>query len=188
MTAALKKRKELIVEAQRRKKEVEERIVTLGTEITAQELKVKNLETELAEAERKDRGKIVRGAGKAGKIGVLVGLAKERIDELRSALSEVRSQRDAALTRIKELEGILSQFKTEYNPNFNDEGVKRAVRAWDDYAAVDRSEQATDTEFESDIDDILKPDSESEGINFAEFEAPDEDDLDLRKLKLLFAK
>ena len=185
MGNALKKRRELVAEAARRRKEVEERLVSLGTEITGQEMKVKGLEAELAEAERKDRGKVVKGAGKGGKVGVLAGLVKTRIEELTTGLEEVKKQRDASLKRVKELEEILSTFKTEYNPNFNDEGVKRAVKSWEDYAAVDRTEESTDDDFEKDLDEVLKPDSETQGINWAEWEKVDEDDIDLRKLSQL---
>ena len=181
MASALKKRKDLIAEAARRKKEVEERLVSLGTEITGQEMKVKDLEAELAEAERKDRGKVVKGAGKAGKLGILTGLAKERIEELLTGLAETKKQRDASIARVKELEGILAKFKEEYNPNFNDEGVKRAVRSYEEYAAVDRTQESADDEFEKDLEEALKPDSETEGINWKEFENADEDELDLRK-------
>lgn len=182
MTSALKRRKELVVEAQRRRKEVEERITSLGTEIKGQEMKVKSLEEALAEAEKKDRGRMFHGSGKGGKTRVLSGLAKARIQQLRDTLTEVKTQRDDLKSRVKQLEDLLTRFKTEYNPNFNDEGVKQAVRAWDDYAAVDRGATAQDEGVEADILEILKPDSETEGINFAEFENEDEDDVDMRKL------
>ena len=183
MAAALKKRKELAAEAGRRQKEVEERLVSLGTEITGQEMKVKGLEAELAEAEKKDRGKVVKGTSKAGKVGTLAGLAKERIEELKTGLAETKKQRDAGLKRVKELEEILTKFKSEYNPNFNDEGVKRAVRSYEEYAAVDRTEESTDEDFEKDLEEVLKPDTEAQGINWAEWEKVDEDDVDLRELR-----
>lgn len=181
MGSALKKRKELVAEAARRRKEVEDRLVSLGTEIAAQELKVKGLEEELAEAEKKDRGKVVKGTTKAGKVGILVGLAKDRIEELTTGLTELKKQRDASTKRVKELEEILTRFKTEYNPNFNDEGVKRAVRSYEEYAAIDRTEESTDEQFEKDLEEVLKSDSETEGINWKEWESVDEDDIDLRK-------
>lgn len=181
MGTALKKRKELVAEAARRQKEVEERLVSLGTEIEGQEMKVKGLEAELAEAERKDRGKVVKGAGKAGKIGVLAGLVKERIEELQTGLAELKKQRDGSMKRVKELEDILTRFKTEYNPNFNDEGVKQAVRSWEEYAAVDRTEESSDSDFEKDLEEVLKPDSETDGINWKDWESVEEDEIDLRK-------
>lgn len=181
MTVALKKRKELVVESQRRRKEVEERIVSLATEITGQDMKVKSLEEALAEAERKDRGRMFRGSGKGGKARVLAGLAKTRIEELRETLEAIKTQRDDLKSRLAQLEEVLTRFRSEHNPNFNDEGVKQAVRAWDDYAAVDRTAAAVGDDLEKDLEEILKPDTEVEGINFAEFESEEDDDTELSK-------
>lgn len=116
------------------------------------------------------------------KVTVLASLAKERIQELTDNVDRVRRERDAAKGRIDELEGMLRRFKEEYNPNFNDEGVKRAVKAWEDYAAQDWP--APDAARDRDLDEILKPDSES-AIKWEEFEAVDESDVDVRKCYLL---
>ncbi len=156
MSAALKRRKELVTEAARLRKEVEDRIGTLRTEIKASEIKVKGLEEELADVERRERGKVVKSKGK-GKVGVLAGLAKERIGELRETLLELRELRDANRERVRELEAMLTKFKEEYNPNFNDEGVKRAVRSWEEYAAKDKAGDS-EAAFERDLDEIVKPD------------------------------
>jgi protein kinase C substrate 80K-H len=74
---------------------------------------------------------------------------------------------------------MLKRFKEEYNPNFNDEGVKRAVKAWEDYAAQDRL--GPNDALDRDLDEILKPDSES-AIKWEEFETDTaESDIDVRK-------
>lgn len=176
--AANRRRKELVAEAERQRKEVEDRIQTLQAQIKGQELKVEALTKNLAEVERQEKGKIVKGAGKGGKLGVLSGLAKERIQELTENLNRVRGERDTARSRIEELEEILRRFKEEYNPNFNDEGVKRAVKAWEDYAAQDRP--GPDTARDRDLDEILKPDSES-AIKWEDFESESESDVDVCK-------
>jgi protein kinase C substrate 80K-H len=112
---------------------------------------------------------------------VLAGLAKQRVEELRDALISVVSKRDALKEKVKELETILSTFKEEYNPNFNDEGVKRAVKSWEDYAAKNGAAGESDDSAEDrDIENISKPDSETEGINWAEFETEEETDVDAR--------
>lgn len=172
MTAALKKKNELLVDAGRQQKEVEDHIVRLEAEIQGAEVKVQNLEADLKTAEERDR-KIVR-TGKqkgSGKVSALAGLAKGRVNELRDALIDVRRQRDETRSRLKELEGILSTFKVEYNPNFNDEGVKRAVRGWEDYAARENVEgdDANSAE-ERDLDEIAKADSENSGIHWEHWE------------------
>lgn len=173
MTAALKKKKALLVEAQRLHQDIEGQVRGLEAEVKEAEAKVGVLENELKAVEEADR-KTIRGGGKGkGKVSALVGVAKARVDELRDALLEVRQQRDEAQSRVEELEGILSKFKIEYNPNFNDEGVKRAVRSWEDYAARDKTEivnQARDR----DLSEIAKADGESSGVDWEHWENEDD--------------
>ena len=179
-SAATKRRKELAVEASRLQKEVEDRIDTLQTQIAGDEMKVKALETNVADVERRERGKVVKKPSQGGKLGVLVQLAKDRVDELRASLVEVRLQRDVAKGRISELEDILTNFKEEYNPNFNDEGVKRAVRSWEDYAAREKADIGNEAR-DRDLDEVVKPDSESGVINWKDWEEPEESDVDVRE-------
>ncbi|KAF2743151.1 hypothetical protein M011DRAFT_461943 [Sporormia fimetaria CBS 119925] len=176
LTAANKRRKELVTEAARLKKEVEDRIQTLQAQIDGMEVKVEALEKNLAEVERQEKGRVIKGAGKGGKLTILASLAKDRIQELTDNVNRVRSERDTARSRIEELEAILKRFKEEYNPNFNDEGVKRAVKAWEDYAATERAspEDAKDR----DLDEILDPDSES-AIKWEEYEDTTESDTEV---------
>ena len=180
LSSAAKKRKEIVAEADKLRKEVEARTQSLNTEIEGEEMKLKGLEADLAEAERQERTKVVKSPKGLSKIGLLAQLAKDRIEELRESLVEVRSQRDMGKARIAELEGILSTFKEEYNPNFNDEGVKRAVRSWEDYAARDKGTIGDDAH-DRDLDEIAKPDGETGAINWSEWEEPEESDVDVRK-------
>jgi protein kinase C substrate 80K-H len=179
LSNAAKKRKDLVAQAARMRKEVEDRIQSLGTEIAGAEVKVKNLEGELAEVQKKEKGKVVKAAasGKGGKLGVLIELARERMDELRESLIRVRGERDSSRSRLQELEDILSTFKEEYNPNFNDEGVKRAVRAWEDYAARDKGPDVQPA-MDRDLDEITKSDQDN-GIDWDEYETEDENDTDV---------
>ncbi|GAM43026.1 hypothetical protein TCE0_044r17512 [Talaromyces pinophilus] len=179
LNTALRKKKELIAESGRLTKEIEDRIVDLEVEVKAKETKIQSMEAELEKLEREERGKVVKGA-KKGKLGLLVGLARTRINELREALGEVRQQRDESRARVKELEEILSKFKEEYNPNFNDEGVKRAVRSWEDYAARGTAGDASaDSARDRDLDEIAKADSDASGIDWAHWENQDEREIDL---------
>ncbi|KAK5150924.1 hypothetical protein LTS14_009727 [Recurvomyces mirabilis] len=163
-----RKRKELVAEAKRKRKEVEDRLQTLGTEIEGSELKVKQLENELAEVERREKGKVVKaGEQKVGKLGMLVGLARQRTEELRETLEKTRGERDSSRNRLAELESLLTAFKDEYNPNFNDEGVKRAVRAWEDYAARDKG-LAPDAAHDRDLDAMIKSDKDN-GLDWEEY-------------------
>ncbi|KAL5394901.1 hypothetical protein PMIN06_005678 [Paraphaeosphaeria minitans] len=174
---ANRRRKELVAEAGRLRKEVEDRIQTLQAQIKGQEVKVEALTKTLAEVERSEKGKVVQGAGKGGKLGVLSSLAKDKVNELTDSLRTVKDERDAAKSKITELEAILRRFKEEYNPNFNDEGVKRAVKAWEDYAASQPI--ATDNSArDRDLEDLMDPASES-AIKWDDFEDDEESDVEL---------
>jgi protein kinase C substrate 80K-H len=181
MGLATKKRKELVASAAILRKEMEDRLQSLQTQIEGTTIKVGGLEVALAEVEKRERGKVVKTPGKGSKVGLLAGLAKDRIDELRGALMDVRAQRDISTARVTELEAILTKFKEEYNPNFNDEGVKRAVRAWEDYAARDKPADGGPAH-DRDLDEISKPDGETGAIKWEEWEDNDEDDVAARKL------
>lgn len=183
-TTAGKRRKELVAESKRLRKEVEDRIQSLQTAVEGATVRVRDAETVLAEAERQERGKVVKSPGKErNKVGVLAQLTKDRIEELRTSLMQTREQRDNAKARVEDLEGILATFKEEYNPNFNDEGVKRAVRSWEDYAARDKPAIATEAA-DHDLDEIVKPDGESGVINWSDWEKEEESDVDVREYRL----
>lgn len=146
---------------------MEDRIQTLKTQITSVEIKVQNLEQEFAETEKREKARVVRAPKEGGKMGMLVTLAKQRTEELRNNLERVVKERDDAQSRLKELESMLTTFKEEYNPNFNDEGVKRAVRAWEDYAARDKPLE--DLAIERDLKEVLKDDTEN-GLIWTDYE------------------
>ncbi len=175
-----KKRKELVADAMRLRKEVEARIQTLQVQIESSAVKVKELEVALAEVEKQERGKVMKGPGKSSKIAALAALAKDRIEELRAALIDVRQQRDTAIGRAAELEALLTAFKEEYNPNFNDEGVKRAVRSWEEYAAREKPPMSNEAQ-DRDLDEIAKVDDDSGVIRWSDWEDPEENDVDVRK-------
>lgn len=178
--AALKRRVELVNEAQALRAGVEISIGRLESEIAAQEKKAAALKTTYEEIERRERGRVVGSTGgKGSKVTILAGLAKNRVNELRDTLLGVVAKRDKLKERVKELEAILAAFKEDYNPNFNDEGVKRAVKAWDDYAAQKLAAGEADESAEDrDLAEVVKEDSETEGINWAEWETEEESDVE----------
>jgi len=179
--AALKKKDELLKEAAELRAGVEMSIGRLEVEIKTREAEAEELKKVYEEVERRERGKVVKSAGKGSKVTVLAGLAKTRVEELRNALTGVVSKRDALKEKVAKLEAILSTFKEEYNPNFNDEGVKRAVKSWEDYAA-NKGDESDDPAEDRDLESISKPDSETEGINWAEWETEgEESDVEARK-------
>ncbi|KAI9766442.1 MAG: hypothetical protein M1840_006549 [Geoglossum simile] len=173
-------RKELVRQALRSRVETEGRVETLQVEIEALKAKVGDLERQLADVERSEKARLSSGPAKGGKINVLANLAKGRIEELRTALIDVRTKRDVALARVQELEAILSKFQEEYNPNFNDEGVKRAVRSWEEFVARKNSNPDADhSAGDRDLDEFVKPDGEESGIRWEEWEGGEESDFDV---------
>lgn len=177
---AAKRRRTMSKEARELRRRVEAKITSLEEEIKGLQAKKDELEQKYQEVERSERGKVVKTDGEGGKLGVLLGLAKSRVSELRDTLDKVLDQRDSLQGRVLELEEILKKFKEEYNPNFNDEGVKAAVKGWEDYAAK-TADAKESTLQESEIDEILKVDGETSGINWKEFEGEEAVDTDIRR-------
>ncbi|KXT05103.1 hypothetical protein AC578_7565 [Pseudocercospora eumusae] len=177
-SAALKKRGELVKEAQRARQLIQDRIQTLGTEIEGAELRVKNMEAEFRDVQKKEAGKTVKAGAGSGKLGQLVELARNRMNELRDHLVRTRTEMTETRARLQQLEQILSTFKEEYNPNFNDEGVKRAVRGWEDYIAGNTLTQEPNSAVERDLDEITKDDSEN-GLNWDEYNEEEASDTDV---------
>lgn len=168
----------LLKEAAELRRTVEGRVVTLKRELEQLEIKKSELQVKFEEVERSEKGKIVKPEGQGGKLGILLGLAKTRVGELRNALDKVMDQRDDLQDKVEQLEEILKNLKEEYNPNFNDEGVKAAVKSYEDYAASGDNGKTSDLT-DGDILDMIKEDSEATGINWAEFEEDDASDADI---------
>jgi len=181
MERAGAKRMQMAKEADTLRHQLEEKIAGLRAEVSVLEKKKDELWKKHAEVELEEKNKVVKSSGSSGsaggKLGVLLGLAKTRVEELRITLGNVMQQRDDLAGKVIELETILSKFKEEYNPNFNDEGVKAAVKAYEDYAA--READAREHIPDSEVFEVLKEDSEVSGVNWAEFEGGEGDDTDI---------
>lgn len=173
-----KRRQALAKEAIELRRSVEAKIVSLKGELGQLEVKKVELQKKFEEVERSERNKVVKSDGQGGKMGVLVGLAKRRVSELRDALDKMLDQRDDLQDKVEQLEDILTKLKDEYNPNFNDEGVKAAVKTWEDYAAGQAAEKSSDLT-DADVMELLKEDGETSGINWAEFEDSETSDADV---------
>ncbi|KAL3427765.1 glucosidase II beta subunit-like protein [Phlyctema vagabunda] len=170
-----KKRDELVAEAITLRKGVEDSIRKLQKEIKEKEASAAELLKKYEDVQRRERGRIVKSKGKGSKVTILAGLARVRVEELRLALISTVAKKDDLSAKVTELETILAKFKEERNPNFNDEGVKRAVKAWEDYAAK-KATELDDSAEDRDIESIIKPDSaENGGIEWAQYETEDEE-------------
>ena len=168
------KRVELVRKAKQARRDTETKIDNLKNEVVSLEAKRIELQNKLEEVERQEARKVARVGAKGGKLAELLDLSKNRVDELREALELVMEQRDAARAKASELETILKRFREEYNPNFNDEGVKQASKAWDNYAAKLASELPPIIS-DQEIRDVLVEDNEESGINWKDFEVAEEE-------------
>ncbi|KAI5819395.1 glucosidase II beta subunit-like-domain-containing protein [Pyronema omphalodes] len=153
-----KARDVLLKKAKTMRKEIEDNISTSKTKIQALELKVAKLQTALKETEEQERSRVITDPKPGSKLEILATTAKDKVQELKEQLKKLKEQRDAAEERLQKTEAILSVLKTDYNPNFNDEGVKTALRAWEQYQAdppIARN-TADDTDLQTilDTDDI----------------------------------
>jgi protein kinase C substrate 80K-H len=175
-----KRRKTMAKESRELRRRVEARIASLTTEVEGLVAKRDELVKKHDSIVAADAGRVIKEGGAGGKLGVLVGLAKERIEELRETLQEVFDDRKELKAKVDELENILRNFREDYNPNFNDEGVKTAVKAWEDYAAKLGGDAKTEIP-DTDINAVLSEDSEETGINWQEFEDGELSDTDIRK-------
>ncbi|PFH59592.1 hypothetical protein XA68_12109 [Ophiocordyceps unilateralis] len=177
MERALKKKATMLTEAAQLRRQAESRLTQLAADIKKLEAKRDEAKRKQAEAELADQSRVVGGGGGGGKVGVLVELARKRVDELRGSLDAVRRHRTTLRGQVDELQAILSTLKADYNPNFNDEGVKAAVKAFEDFAA--RGDAAPEQAADADVDELVKEDGAESGINWAEFESQTEEDTDI---------
>lgn len=177
-----KRRKTMAKESRELRRRVEAKIATLTADIQALITKRDDLSKKHDAIVASDAGKVVKSAGPGGKLGVLIGLAKDRIDELRETLQEVFDDRKDLKAKVDELETILRNFRADYNPNFNDEGVKTAVKSWEDYAARLGGDDAKSEIPDVDVEAVLSEDTEETGINWQEFEEGEVTDTDISEL------
>ncbi|KAJ6258596.1 hypothetical protein Dda_6642 [Drechslerella dactyloides] len=137
------------------KKEEEDKIIMLEGEIVRMKGLVEDRKRELKEAEEEQKSRMAQpGAGK-GKHGQLLDFSRERYREMKEKLQRLKDDREALQTQLEQTEKILETFKEEYNPNFNDEGVKRAVKAWEDYLASKAAPASDALDFSVDVQSLL---------------------------------
>lgn len=176
MKNAQTQRAKMIADSKALRTQTEARIRELDNEIRTLLAKKTVLDAKYSEMQKKDRNRVVKSGG-GGKLGVLMTQAKARVSELRTTLSTVADERDKLRVKVSELDTVLRKLKEEYNPNFNDEGVKAAVKAFEDYAAREAGQAEAQPD---DVDSVLAEDGEHSGINWREFESGD-DDTDISK-------
>ena len=175
---AVKTRQTMVEEARKLWRQVEARISKHTSEIQQLRQKEESLGQKFEEAKVAEAKKITKLDGASGKLALLVDKAKARVNEMRSVLDKLLVQRNALQSKVADLEDILSRLKTEYNPNFNDDGVKAAAHSWEDYLARQDGDSGQQVS-ESEIRDALRDDNEASGIDWQSFEEPESTDTDI---------
>ncbi|KAF3924350.1 hypothetical protein AA313_de0200514 [Arthrobotrys entomopaga] len=163
--SGLKNYKSLVERAGLLRKEAEDKVAVLTGEISRMEIEVEKKRIALREAEEEEKLKVSTDSTGEGKHAGLLKLAKERIEEYKETLNTLQTQKEALEYQLESAEKILSTFKEEYNPNFNDEGVKRAVKAWEDYLAMKPTKDENENDFKADVQTLA-----TEEINWDEWE------------------
>jgi protein kinase C substrate 80K-H len=171
-TQGSKKRDELVKKAVVMKKELEDNIESTKLKIQGTAVKVRELAEKLKEVERSERSKVVKQPAQGGKYPMVVQVAQQKIEEYKGLLTKLREERNEAEKRLLVTEGILKAFKEEYNPNFNDEGVKRAVRAWEEYLAAGNDGVRRNTAEDRELTHII----DTETIDWTELAGEAEDE------------
>ncbi|KAM3497935.1 hypothetical protein MY10362_008726 [Beauveria mimosiformis] len=171
MNDAQTQRSKMISDSEALRKQTETHITELEGEIRTILAQKVVLDAKYKELQRKDRNRVVK-SGSGGKLGVLLGQAKSRVNELRETLTKVADERDKLRIKVNELDTVLRKLKEEYNPNFNDEGVKAAVKSFEDLAAREAEQPPAEGD---DVSSVLAEDGEHSGINWVEFESSDDD-------------
>ncbi|KAF3921253.1 hypothetical protein ABW21_db0205894 [Orbilia brochopaga] len=162
----------LVAKAVLLRKEEEDKIVALEGEIVRTKGLVEDRKRELKQVEEEEKSKLATAGTGKGKHGQLLDFAKDRYKEMKEKLQRLKDEREALQGHLDETEKILTTFKEEYNPNFNDEGVKRAVKAWEDYLASKTTVNTDTLDFLTDVQSLLYDE-----INWEEWE-PEESILD----------
>ena len=162
----------LVQKAASLRREIQDNIASAKISIQANELNVKKAEQALKETEEREREEAVRNPGAGGKVNMVVEVARQRVEELRGLMAKLREQRDRAEERLEKTESILGVLKTDYNPNFNDEGVKRVIRAWEEYQA----DPLTSTNRNKADDRDIQENIDSDKIDWDGLAGPPEED------------
>ncbi|KAK6513813.1 hypothetical protein TWF506_008246 [Arthrobotrys conoides] len=157
--SGIKSYNKLVAKAVLLKKEAEDKIVAVTGEIKRYEGLVEEKKAELKKAEEEEKLKIAR----SGSVGdewksrhqKLLDYSKGKLSDHQEKLSKLFDEAQRLKEELDKTEKILKTFKDEYNPNFNDEGVKRAVNSWEDYLAAKTTEDVVTGDYLSEVTNLM---------------------------------
>jgi len=122
----LKKKQQLHKEAAKKRSQLQDELANLERGFMALEKEHNQKQALLADAELHESTRVVEGEGKFAHVN-------SRIKELQQVIGYLYRQKTLISDRRYDAERILDALKSEYNPNFNDEGVKAAIRSYETY-------------------------------------------------------
>ncbi|KAK6523600.1 hypothetical protein TWF281_001581 [Arthrobotrys megalospora] len=156
--SGIKAHNRLVEKAVLLKKEMEDKIVSLTGEVVRYEGLVTEKQVELKRAEEEEKLKLAASGGDGegkSRHAKLLEFTKAKIADHQEKLVKLVDENQKLRDELEKAEKILKTFKEEYNPNFNDEGVKRAVNAWEDYLASKEVPDPESGDFLSKVTDLM---------------------------------
>jgi protein kinase C substrate 80K-H len=154
--------------------ELEKDIDAKRKKVADSKARVEALRRKLKETEERERARVVVDTDTPSPRSRVIATAKEKTEELRALLKKLRIQRDSAEVKLERAEAILRDLKEGYNPNFNDEGVKTAVRAWEEYLA-DGGDETRNAAEDRDLTAVIE-----EEVDWEEIAGPEEEGVSQR--------
>ncbi|KAK9454049.1 glucosidase II beta subunit-like-domain-containing protein [Dipodascopsis uninucleata] len=109
---------------------------SLEKEIRDLDNEINNMESVRARAEEQAKLAELKATSHTGKKSSLaLDRARTRLKEYQKGTKALNERVNVLVERLEQAEAILKLLKQEYNPNYNDEGVKAAIHAFDEYSA-----------------------------------------------------
>ncbi|KAK9325674.1 glucosidase II beta subunit-like-domain-containing protein [Lipomyces orientalis] len=124
-------RAKLVAKAAGMRQALEKELVQLETQIAVSEARIAKAREALKIAE-------VQSSSRVGTKGSpLLGRVKARIEQYQKATKALAERTGILEARLELAQEILQRLSEEYNPNYNDEGVKAAVKAYQEFKESD---------------------------------------------------
>ncbi|KAK9368371.1 glucosidase II beta subunit-like-domain-containing protein [Lipomyces kononenkoae] len=128
-------RVKLVTKAAAIRQALQKELSQLENQIAVSEARVVKAREDLKLAE-------IQSSSRVGTKGSpLLGRVKARIDEYQKAVAALTHRIRTLETRLAQAQDILQKLNEEYNPNYNDEGVKAAVKAYQEFKESDSGDE-----------------------------------------------
>ncbi|KAK9471740.1 glucosidase II beta subunit-like-domain-containing protein [Dipodascopsis tothii] len=108
---------------------------TIEKEVASLRATVARLDAQLAEAEQDAQRTAFAAESEVRRVSPALEHTRARLREYQTGTQALRHTVQELQARLASAEQILTTLREEYNPNYNDEGVKSAVKAFAEYLA-----------------------------------------------------